>query len=172
MASNIEWRSIANYEDRYYVNRDGEILSKCRKTPHLRKKKLSRKGYYTVTLSKDDKAKTHYVHRLVAESFIPNPKNLPEINHINEDKLDNQVENLEWCDRSYNVNYGKRIAKQRANLCKRVIQQTAEGEIIAIFDSTVSASKATGCNSSSIAECCRNVKRKTVGGFVWRYADE
>ena len=65
-------------------------------------------GYLRLPLTINNKAKSYLVHRLVALAFIPNPNNYPEVNHKNEDKTDNRVENLEWCDRSYNINYGNR----------------------------------------------------------------
>ena len=78
-------------------------------------------GYYRVTLSNGNKKKTCRVHRLVAEAFIPNPNNLPEVNHKSEVKTENSASNLEWCDTTYNINYGSRNERVRESLSKPVV---------------------------------------------------
>lgn len=80
------------------------------------KQSLHTKGYKTVSLTKDGKTKTVFVHRIVAEAFICNPDNLPMVNHVDEDKTNNFAENLEWCSASYNRTYGKAVQKQAAKL--------------------------------------------------------
>ena len=106
------------------------------------------------------------VHRLVAQAFVPNPKGHKEINHINEDKSDNRAENLEWCSRSYNVNYGKRIEKQRVHLLIPVRQITLGGEFIRDFPSITDAGDSLGIHPSNISKVV-NGDRKTAGGFIW-----
>ncbi len=110
------WKDIKGYEGFYQVSNLGNIRSvgrniikgsgKYYKEENVLKLAKGKSGYYCVKLSIDGVKKTKSVHRLVAEAFIPNQNNLPCINHINEDKLDNRVENLEWCDYSYNNKYG------------------------------------------------------------------
>ena len=78
--------------------------------------KLQNQKYQMVMLMVNGKQKAFYVHRLVAQAFIPNPDNLPEVNHINEDKYDNRVENLEWCTHSYNMKYGTRMDRVRQTM--------------------------------------------------------
>ena len=166
MSNDEKWRPIRGFEDRYFISNFGNVLSLRRKKV-LRPRKSTR-GYELVNLSKHGVMTTHRVHRLVATHFVPNPLNLPEVNHINENKSDNRAENLEWCDRSYNVNFGERTAKQKAKLSKPVVQISLEGDIVAEFPSGIQAARELKLSSSSISECCRG-KRKTIGGFRWKY---
>lgn len=98
-----------------HVNDNGREYDKPLKGKRM-KQSVHTKGYKTVPLTKDGKTTTHYVHRLVAEAFIPNPSNLPFINHKDEDKTNNFVENLEWCTEQYNATYGKAREKQAKKL--------------------------------------------------------
>lgn len=117
------WKDIPNYEGIYKINNLGEIRrysTYCiydRRIPeyHNIKAHIDKNGYYRVLLSKNNKIKNYLVHRLVAQTFIPNPNNLPQVNHKDENKTNNNVNNLEWCTRSYNCQYGtrtKRIAEK------------------------------------------------------------
>lgn len=103
------WRDIEGYDGLYVINKSGEIkrVYKNKKEKILRTHKNNR-GYVIVTLSKDSKIKKYKVHRLVAKAFIDNPNNLPQVNHKDENKENNCVENLEWCDNKYNNNYGRK----------------------------------------------------------------
>ena len=115
-----EWRSIEGYEGLYEVSSYGRVRSLDRydNRNYFRKGKVlspgkTPNGYLVVVLSCNEKQKTITVHRLVAQAFIPNPDNLLEVNHKDEDKTNNSVDNLEWCDHSYNNNYGSRMDKVR-----------------------------------------------------------
>lgn len=118
------------------------------------------------------KPKTTYVHRLVAEAFIPNPQNLPEVNHINGKKSDNRVENLEWCDKSYNMKHAIKSLGFKANTSgisdRQPVYQIDKDtdEIIKSFDSISEATKETGITHIS-GVCLGN--RRTAGGFKWKY---
>ena len=119
-----EWRSIPGYEGLYEVSSYGRVKSLERYKSNnggiqLIKEKIlkphnTKKGYLTVQFSN----KIFKVHRLVAQAFIPNPDNLPMVNHLDEDKTNNRVENLEWCNRKYNCNYGSRNIRRRETLIK------------------------------------------------------
>lgn len=115
------WKEIEGFEGLYEVSNEGRVRGIDRyvksskgKLNHLKEKELQqflKNGYLAVRLCKDGKHKAHYVHRLVATAFIDNPDNLPQINHKNENRTDNRIENLEWCSVFYNINYGDRTEK-------------------------------------------------------------
>ena len=107
------WKDIEGYEGLYQVSNLGRVKSFPRKGTHTTKERIlkltkSNKNYVIVILKNNYIQKAKSVHRLVAEAFIPNPNNLPQVNHKDENKLNNKVDNLEWCDNIYNCNYGTR----------------------------------------------------------------
>lgn len=115
-----EWRPIEGYEGLYEVSSLGRVRSLDRydSSNHFRRGKILKlqtdgRGYLMVVLSSNNKAKMYLVHRMVAIAFIPNPDNLPEVNHRDENPSNDNVDNLEWCDRKYNNNYGSRIDRMR-----------------------------------------------------------
>ena len=122
-----------------------------------------RSGYLAVGLTKDRNQTTFSVHRLVTETFINNEKNLPCVNHKDENKLNNHVDNLEWCDYEYNNSYGTRTKRT----CKPV--KCVETEVV--YDSTVQAGKLTGINRVYITNCCNN-KKLSAGGYHWIYVSK
>lgn len=101
-----EWKPINGYNGRYLISDYGEVKSRSNGTETILKQEYNSSGYKRVTLYKNGKRTRHFIHRLVAEHFIPNPENLPLVNHIDEDKENNIVSNLEWCNGSYNQTYG------------------------------------------------------------------
>lgn len=107
------WKDILDYEGIYQISSLGRVKSFHRNKSkfYILKPVLSKDGYYIVSLHKNGKQKTPRLHRLVAQAFIPNPENLPEVNHIDEDKSHNYDSNLEWCTRNYNINYGTRTKR-------------------------------------------------------------
>lgn len=162
-------RNIGGY-DIYYISRDDDVIS----TNYLAKGKIrylklaDHKGYKSVSLYRNDKNRSlQLVHRLVAQSFIPNPKEHNEVNHKNEIKDDNRVENLEWCSRTYNVNYGERTKKMAKSLCKRVAKTDMAGNILKIYNSTIDTIK-DGYYCSHVGACA-NGNRKTHKGYKWKY---
>lgn len=169
--SNSEvWKPITDYENLYLVSDHGNVFGV--KRGKCLRKRLSPKGYPQVNLSKDGKLHTFRVHRLVATHFVPNPYNLPEVNHIDEDKCNNKVSNLEWCDRAYNVTYGNGMDKRLNSVRKPVVQfSKTNGEPLAAYESASQAQRTTGIRSVSISECCRGI-RKSAGGFKWQFAKE
>lgn len=177
MKSKEIWKHIPDYEGLYQVSNYGRIKSldkyvNGRNSKRLLKGKIlslpkEKDGYLVVNLYKNNKGKQFRVHRLVAEVFIPNPNNFPEVNHKNEDKTDNKIENLEWCTPEYNCNYGNRNRKIR----KRINQYDLEGNFIKTWDSIIQVERELNIFHSRIIEVCQG-KRKQIGSYIWRYVDE
>lgn len=129
-------------------------------------------GYLQIGLHKDEKYKMIKVHRLVASVFIENPNNLPDVNHKDENKTNNVVDNLEWCDRKYNNNYGNHNRKvgealMNGKCSKPVLQYTLNGDLIREWSSTHECGR-NGFNQGNISACC-NGERKTHKGYIWKY---
>lgn len=160
----------------YVITKAGHVysISNRYKSITRRIKPIVRNGYMAFTLRTAHKAWTIYIHRLVALCFIPNPNKLPQINHINEDKADNRVENLEWCTAKYNYNYG--TARERSRLKQInganslvVIQKDVYGNILKVWPSTAEAGR-NGFSSSGVSSCCRGkCKCGTYKGYIWEY---
>ena len=172
------WKDYKDYEGLYQASNLGRLRSLDRwvksKSGSVRlcKGKIlklctDKYGYLKVSLYKNNKVKTYYVHRLVAEAFIPNPENLPEVNHKDENKLNNNAENLEWCDREYNCNFGTRNEKVAKKCSKPVVQYTLDGQFVREWESIRECDR-NGFNHGAVAVCCQG-KRKTHKGFIWKY---
>ena len=159
------WADIKGYEGLYEISNCGRVRSL--KNNILLKPHKDTKGYYQAFIYKDGKRKCYLIHRLVAQAFIPNPLNLKEINHKDENPLNNNADNLEWCNRKYNVNYGTRAEKT----CRRVAQYACDGQLIYVWDSITKASKNMKTAVTNIANCCKK-KQETAGGYIWRYVDD
>lgn len=155
---------IAGYEGLYAINDRGKVWS-YRKNVFL--KPFLARGYCKVRLYKDGESKQVLVHRLVAEAFLPNPQGLPQINHKDENKKNNCVDNLEWCDTKYNINYGRHNENVAKSHCKKVYCV----ELERIFESAKLAAMQLGLFDSNIAKCCKG-KYKTTGGYHWEYAND
>lgn len=123
-------KDIKGFEGEYQISTTGDVYSLKFGKRRLMKLSKNTKGYLMVHLCKDGKQKTFLVHRLVAEAFLPNSENLPEINHKNEDKTDNRVSNLEFCDRKYNNNYGSRNKKISNSLKGRKLSEETKRKMI------------------------------------------
>lgn len=174
-----EWKDIGGYEGLYQVSKYGRIISLPRKCgfSYTEKKflkiRINKCGYRYVVLYKNNKPKNLLVHRLVAEAFIPNPNNLPCVNHKDEDKTNNRVENLEWCTQKYNVNYGTGLQRRIRSQSKPVIGINKKtGERIE-FESSNEAQRQLGIGHSHISNCCRGTSNyKSAGGYYWKYKEE
>ena len=152
-------KDIKNYEGLYAVTSCGKVWSYKRKKFLVPKHSV--KGYLFVSLWKDGVFKTKLIHRLVAEAYIPNPNNMPQINHRDENKENNCLQNLEWCDAKYNNNYGTRNDKIK----KPILQFTLDGEFVREWPSASDVSKEI---QSNIVSCLKG-KRKSACGYIWRY---
>lgn len=157
-----EWRPIDGYENLYAVSSKGRVMNL--KKNKMIKPWVSNYGYVLVNLRKNGKQKKYLIHKLVAEAFIPNPYNLPQINHIDECKSNNNVTNLEWCTPSQNQRHS---IYQRS--CK-INQYTLDGEFIKQWESSHEIERNLGYNDGNIISCCKN-KQKTAYGYRWKYTD-
>ena len=124
------------------------------------------KGYLCFNLRQRKRQRTVYVHRLVAEAFIKNPLNFPEINHKDEDKTNNSAENLEWCTHKYNCEYGTRN-ERGARKNRKAVKCLETG---VIFESAEDAAQQLGICKTAILNCIKG-RSKTSGGFTWSFAD-
>lgn len=170
------------YLDRYEVTRDGRVISKeFTDTIGRVKKEIELKqgttvdGYKKVVFCKNGCRKTYLVHRLVALLYIENPHNYPQINHKDESRDNNNVDNLEWCDVIYNNNYGDRSLKaskttRNNKFSKPVNQYTMDMELINTYPSIMEA-KRNGFHNGHIIDCCK-FKTKHHKGYIWRYAND
>lgn len=182
------WKDIPGFEGVYAASNKGRVRSLPRidcagrnRSGKILAQQIV-KGYLVVGLNHNKANKQCKVHRLVALAFIPNPSNLPQINHKDENPLNNNVGNLEWCDYLYNRNYGgrnERAAKTQSvrlrgriphpEYCKSVYKiDPTTGDILDIFPSASEAARQNGLQESKISSVC-NGYRKTTGGYKWRY---
>lgn len=182
------WKPIKGFEGAYEVSTLGNVRSVDRIVIYpkggkrLRKgRELSqatnRKGYKCVVLCTQNTRKNYTVHRLVAETHVPNPSNLPCINHKDEITTNNNVSNLEWCTHKYNNNYGNHIRKIAVHFEKPILQFDLNGNFIARYRSTCEAERKTGikqgsiCNVANFAIGTSKAKRRylSAGGYIWKW---
>lgn len=184
-----QWRTIDGFPE-YEVSSYGNVRSKDRivtrkgypsRIKGVQLKQFYSRGYMRVALYNGNRSsrKQFLVHRLVADAFIPNPLHKEYINHKDENKLNNMVDNLEWCTAKYNSNYGTSIRRRVMHQdwqsiadkqSKTVYQYDKDMHIIRVWKSTVECERG-GYNSSSVSRCC-NGYLKTYKGYIWRYSNE
>lgn len=162
------WKFIEGFDNKYEVSNLGRVRS--HKTSKYLKPYCNNDGYLVVGLSKNNKVKTLSLHRLVAKYFVPNPDNLPEVNHKDYNATNNQYDNLEWCSRAYNIEYSKdRIIRATKQRFSRVIYQyNQEGVLVKTWNLIMDIHRELGLNHRQITDCC-NGKVKTCGNYVWSY---
>ena len=156
-------KDIRNYENMYAVTEDGRVWSY--KSNKFLKQTLLNRGYLQVELYNNGVGKKFLIHRLVAEAYLPNPDNLPQVNHKDENKQNNSVEKLEWCTEKENDNYGNRnknIARANATAVRCV-------ELDRIFESISEAARELNLCKSNICRCLKKQSR-TTGGYHWEVA--
>lgn len=186
-----EWRTIKDTDNKYSVSNLGNvkrnehytIVSPTPQHPNgariFYKEKevkgsVDSEGYKVVYLTvKPKKRIIKKVHRLVAEVFIPNPDNLPQVNHKDEDKTNNCINNLEWCTAKYNANYGNRNIRLTLTSGIKVAQYDLSGKLIKVWNSLSQAAQALGSNTTSgIRRVCKGEPgRNSYKGFIWKYLD-
>lgn len=174
------WRDIKGFENKYQISNYGRVKSLVRNkrlNNQIRKTTISNEGYEKIVLTNKKYTKTFYIHRLVAETFIPNPKKLKEVNHKDEIKTNNYVENLEWCTRKYNINYGKRNNKSSNTLkennynSKQIFQYDLNGKLIKKWKSVTEAANFLKINKSILSNIC-NKNMSFYNGFYWSFIQE
>jgi len=168
------WKDIQGYEGKYQVSSFGRVKSLPKKMGRgigymtdtiVLSACTNHNGYNIVNLCENCKPVFKQVHRLVAEAFIPNPDNKPMVNHINGDKTNNRVENLEWCTNGENQIHRHRVLGQKQKGNAVICIETNEE-----YTSVLEAGKKNNIDSSSINKCCKG-KRKIAGGYHWKYKE-
>lgn len=177
------WKAIVGYENFYEVSSMGRIRAigttnregYCRyKTPKILSGGIDKDGYVIIVLCNGSTHRTKRVHRIVANHFIPNPDNLPCINHRDENKRNNSIENLEWCTTKYNDNYGSHNTNLSKSLrnhplkSKPVIQLTKDGKFVAEYPSAREAQRVLKIKNISTV-CNGNGRLKSSGGYLWKW---
>lgn len=179
------WKPIVGYEGLYEVSNLGQVRSLDKnfidkKGRHLHfngkiLKQFKDRTYYRVKLYDFEHKETQYsIHRLVAQAFIPNPDNKPEVDHIDTNYLNNRADNLRWVNKKENANnpltISKRVGKP-SHLRKPVIQYTKDMQFVKKWEYITEAADALNIHLSCISACCKGKKNhSTAGGFIWRYA--
>lgn len=176
------WKDIENFEGLYQISNLGRVKSVDRlmhvldpkskreydkQVPEcIRATNLDSKGYVMVTLKKNGKTSRHRIHRLVAKAFIDNPNNLPQVNHIDENKENNHVNNLEWCTNAYNGAYGTRLERIAEKHRGKSTHNSIKVEVFGvIYDSLSKAGSAIGVSGDTIK---RRIEKNTKG---YKYHD-
>ena len=173
------WKDIPGYEGLYQVSNLGRVKSFPKKKgcgvgytqKELILKSASNGHYLFVVLRKDRKPKMCYVHRLVAQAFIPNPNKKCDVNHISGIKTDNRVENLEWNTRQENIRHSFDNGLEKPAHKRKIVQYTKNGEFVREWDSIVEAAKSVNGLQGNIGSCCRGFRYKTAYGYIWRYKE-
>ena len=176
---------IPDFEN-YTIDECGNVTNTV--TGKTRKPSVSKTGYCSVDLYNNANMKRFLIHRLVAMAFIPNPQDLPQVNHIDENPMNNNVKNLEWCTPKYNMNYGNGVKTRHRKIdytkpcykenaikngkkaSKPVVQYDKSGNFIRRYESAKDASRITNTDHSHILDCCNEKPcRHTAGGYVWKF---
>lgn len=178
----MRWMPVVGYEGLYEVSETGEVRGIDRVVKRgtnqrfvsgqLLKKRKAPNGYESVSLRNQGGQKRLYVHRLVASAFLENKGKLREVNHKDEDKSNNAVENLEWCSHSYNMKYAGGSKRRVEKRMKRVVLVNDDGSVNE-FESICDAARSLGVSPANISRCCHHVKNQTrVSGRVVMFGKE
>lgn len=163
------WKDIVGWEGLYQVSSYGRVKSFRKKEPHVLSSCIGKHGYNVVLLHDGKgKRKNERVHRLVAQAFIPNTNNYPYINHKDENKTNNCVNNLEWCTAEYNSNYGTCKSRIGNSNSRPILKYDLEGNFIREYKSMSEAERIEGINHASICICC-NGRVSYQGSSIWIY---
>ena len=172
------WKDIPNYEGKYQISNYGRVKSLNYNKTKQRKllKPDIRRDYLCVTLFKNNIRNRIQIHRLVAIVFIPNKLNLPCVNHIDGNKQNNHINNLEWCTHKENINHAIRTNLRNFNMgknpnAKKINQYDKNGNFIKQWNCIKEITNQLGVSRDCIYECCI-AKCKTAKGYIWKYADK
>ena len=170
------WKAVKGFEGLYQISNFGRVKSLVYKEKILKPITSKTDGYVRIGLHKNRTIYTRTIHRLVAEAFIENPMKKPHVNHIDGNKQNNHVRNLEWCTASENQFHSLEVGLRTRNhpdKSKPVDMFTKDGEFLKTFPSIAEAMRQTSVGSSNIYQCCaKKYGCKTAGGYIWRYHDE
>lgn len=164
MSDDVSFFKIKGFNN-YEISKSGKIRNL--KNGRILKPCVDKDGYLVHCLSEKGKSKTVFLHRIIAITFIDNPENKPCINHIDENKLNNDINNLEWCTVKENITHGTRTKRASEKCWKSVIKLDLDNNFLEVFKSMTEASLKTGVLLSSISNCC-NGRIKSAGGYKWR----
>lgn len=173
------WKDIEGFEGLYQVSNYGNVKNR---KGHIMRPATDKDKRQHLVLSKNGKQWTKKVHRLVALAFIPNPCNYKEVNHKDENPSNNNVKNLEWCNRTYNQHYGTAIQRMaesmkgkfvgaKSVLSKCIFQYSVDGNFMREWESIHAIKRELNINVANISSCCSG-KRQSAGGYVWKYKKE
>lgn len=151
--------------EKYEVSNLGKVRNI--KSGRVLKTSLNNNGYLRLFLCENNKRKNLYLHRIIATAFIDNPNEKPCVNHIDENKLNNDLSNLEWCTVRENLIHGTRTKRAAEKCFKKVIQLDLNDNVLNEFESMKQAEQKTGVSVRRISDCCCNEKRKSAGGYKW-----
>ena len=165
------WRDIEGYEGLYQISNKGRVKRLLGPSERILRPGINGSGYLLVNLYKNGVGLSKRIHRLVAQAFITNPDNLSEVNHKDENKLNNCVENLEWMRHIDNCNYGTRNERITGRPSIAILQYSKSGEFIKEWPSSREVKRVLGINNSHIIQCCKG-RYKSAGGFIWKYKEE
>lgn len=161
------WKTIEEFPN-YEISMDCVIRNK--KTGHIKKQSVGKRGYLVVSMCKDNKVYLRTVHILYARAFIPNPKGLPMVNHKNGNKINCTFDNLEWTTARDNVLHARLTGLHTSDGDKKVSQYSKDGNLIATYKSASEASRITGIKRCNICSVARgNTRQKSAGGYIWKY---
>lgn len=164
------WKDIEGYEGLYQVSNKGRVMNV--RNGKLKALYYGTGGYKRVMLWKNNESKNYSVHRLVAKAFIPNPDNLPQVNHKDECNTNNVVENLEWCTVDYNLSYGTRVQRiidkqKNGKRSKKVYQYTISNELVCVYPSLAECGR-NGYDIADVSKVCHGVY-KQYNGYRWSH---
>ena len=172
--NNEIWKPIKGYEGLYEISDRGRVKRVRRKTKNgctlmdrILNPRKQKNGYLSLALTKNSKIKSVLIHRLVAEHFVPNPENKPEVNHKDFDRTNNNAENLEWCTHAENITFSREAGRYKVYK-RKIIQYDSDKNKIKEWDSIKEAADSLGKGTTLIGKCCRG-QRKSAYGYFWTY---